>query len=364
MYLETINLFFLPKNNSLDTFRSLYNSLRKGEAIKRVYYLYGEESFLIDMLQDEIEKLIPEEQKDFNFDLIYGNESNPAQVLNIASSYPMMADKRIVIVRDFMKLDENAEGEGIREFTGYFENPNPTTILCLIDTKFPHRGREPGKTLTKKDKETDQFAIHEFEKIDERNLSDWIIDWTRHAHRRQINPEAARILGQLVGPDLKLLSSEIDKLCTFVDTSKSIDVEHVKKITQSYRDYNVIELKNAVIQRDLDQALRIAEQMLLKSNNSTGEIIKTVGFFYSVFSSIWQICRLTEKGLNKQQVQDQLNIRSSYIFNIQYQEASRFRLAEMPHIFEALLDADSAAKGFSTLDTPSIFLLLIKRIIG
>ena len=104
--------------------------------------------------------------------------------------------------------------------------------------------------------------------------------------------------------------------------------------------------------------------MLLKSNNSTGEIIKTVGFFYSVFSSIWQICRLTEKGLNKQQVQDQLNIRSSYIFNIQYQEASRFRLAEMPHIFEALLDADSAAKGFSTLDTPSIFLLLIKRIIG
>lgn len=329
-----------------------------------MYYLYGDESFLIDMIQDEIEKLIPKEQKDFNFDLIYGNESNPARVLNIAQSYPMMAEKRIVIVRDFLKLDENAEGEGIKEFTAYFENPNPTTILCLIDTSFPHRGREPGKTLTKKDKETDNYAIHEFEKIDERNLPDWIIDWARHSHKRQIKPEAAQVLGQLVGPDLKLLSSEIDKLCTFVDTPEPIEVGHVKKITQSYRDYNVIELKNAVIKRDLDQALQIAEQMLLKSNNNTGEIIKTVGFFYSVFSNIWQICRLTEKGLNKQQVQDQLNIRSNYIFNIQYQEASSFKLAEMPNIFEALLDADSAAKGFSTLDTPSIFLLLIKRIIG
>jgi DNA polymerase-3 subunit delta len=316
------------------------------------------------MLQEEIEKLIPEEQKDFNFDLIYGSESNPAKVLNIARSYPMMAEKRTVIVRDFMKLDENAEEEGIKEFTGYFENPNSTTILCLIDTKFPHRGREPGKTLKKKNKETDQFEIHEFKKIDERNLPDWIIDWTRHSQKRQINPEAAQVLAQLVGPDLKLLSSEIDKVCTFVDTSEQIEIEHVKKITQSYRDYDVIELKNAVIKRDTDQALQIAEQILLKSNNSTGEIIKTVGFFYSVFSSIWQISRLTEKGLNKQQVQDQLNINSNYIFNIQYQEASRFMLSEMPNIFEALLDADSAAKGFSTLDAPSIFLLLIKRIIG
>lgn len=354
----------MAKNNSLDTFRSLFNSLRKRDSIKRVYYLYGEESFLIDMLQDEIEKLIPEDQKDFNFDLIYGNESNPANVLNIASSYPMMAEKRIVIVKDFMKLDEHSEGEGIKEFTGYFENPNPTTILCLIDTKFPHRNRQPGKTLKNRNKETDFFAIHEFEKIDERNLPDWIMDWARHSHNRQINPEAAQVLAQLVGQDLKLLSSEIDKLCTFVDTSKPIEVDHVKKITQSYRDYNVIELKNAVIKRDLDQSLQIAEQMLLHTNNSTGEIIKTVGFFYSVFSNIWQICRLTEKGLNKQQVQDQLNIRSNYIFNIQYQEASRFRLAEMPLIFEALLDADSAAKGFSTLDAPSIFLLLIKRITG
>lgn len=329
-----------------------------------MYYFYGEESFLIDMLQDEIEKLIPDDQKDFNFDLIYGNESNPSQVLNIASSYPMMAERRIVIVRDFMKLDENGEGDGISEFTGYFENPNPTTILCLIDTKFPHRGREPGKTLKEKDKETDHFAIHEFEKIDDRNLPDWIIDWTRHSHKRRIKPESAQVLAQLVGPNLKLLSSEIDKLCTFVDTSEEIEIDHVKKITQSYRDYDVIELKNAVIKRDLDQALQIAEQMLLKTNNSTGEIIKTVGFFYSVFGNVWQISRLTEKGLNKQQVQDQLNIRSDYIFNIQYQEASKFRLAEMPAIFEALLDADSAAKGFSTLDPPSIFLLLIKRITG
>ena len=110
--------------------------------------------------------------------------------------------------------------------------------------------------------------------------------------------------------------------------------------------------------------MAIAEQMLLKSNYNAGEIIKTVGFFYNVFGNIWQICRLSEKGLQKNQVQSQLGIKSTYVFNAQWSEASQFRLSEMPQIFEALLDADSAAKGFSTLDTSSIFLLLIKRIIG
>jgi DNA polymerase III subunit delta len=31
------------------------------------------------MIQDEIGKLVPDEQKDFNFDLIYGGESTPGK---------------------------------------------------------------------------------------------------------------------------------------------------------------------------------------------------------------------------------------------------------------------------------------------
>ena len=352
----------MAKQNSLETFRSLFRDIRKRENLKAIYYLYGEESFLIDLIQDEIEKLIPDDQKDFNFDLIYGAESNPEKILGISRSYPMMADRRVVVVRDFLKIDEPPkEGNGIADFIEYFERPNPSTILCLIDSKFPNRNTKTGRELAKK---RDHTELIEFKKINENNLPDWIIDWTRHSHKMKMSSSAAQVLSQLVGQNLSLLSTEIEKLCTFVDSGKTIEVDHVKKITESYRDYNTIELKNAVIKRDLDKSLHIAEQMLHQNNNSTGEIFKTVGFFYSVFSNIWQICRLTEKGLNKKQVQDQLAIKSNYIFNLQYDEASNFRLAEMPHIFEAILDADRAMKGFSTLDTPSIFLLLIKRIVG
>jgi len=350
----------LAKKTSIDTFRDLFKQLKQGSSLKPVYYLYGEESFFTDLIQDEIEKLVPPDQKDFNFDLIYGADTSPARVLSIARSFPMMAEKRVVIVRDFIKLGENTDDGNLNDFAGYILQPNPSTLLCLIDTKFPDRRTALGKAV----KNSPHASVYEFDTVPDYKLPDWIVDWTAHAHKKKMEPDAARILSQMVGQDLKLLSTEIDKVCTFVDTSDRITPEHIKKISGSYRDYSIIELKNAVVNRNLDQALGIAEQMLLKSNYNAGEVIKTVGFFYNVFGNIWQICRLTEKGLNRQQVQDQLGVKNSYIFNAQMSEASRFKLAEMPEIFEALLDADSACKGFSTLDTSSIFLLLIKRIIG
>ncbi|WP_069131412.1 DNA polymerase III subunit delta [Rhodohalobacter halophilus] len=346
--------------SSIDLFREAFRELKSGSNIRPIYYLYGEEDFFKDLLQEEIEKLVPPEQKDFNFDLIYGNDSTPAQVLGIARSFPMMAERRVVIVKDFTKLGDKTDDGTLNDFTAYVKQPNPSCVLCLIDSKFPDKRTGLGKELNK----NNLVAEYEFEEVADYQLPDWISDWTKNIHKREIHPAATQILAQMVGPNLKLLSTEIEKVCTFVDTGERIEKEHIKKISGSYRDYTVIELKEAVIERNLEKALGISEQMLQQKNYSVGEVIKTLGFFYMVFSNIWRICRLTEKGLNKNQVQSELGIKNSYIFNAQWREASQFRLAEMPRIFEALLDADRASKGFSTLDTSSIFLLMLKRIIG
>lgn len=349
-------------NPVLDIFRSLYRDMKKRSNIKQVYYLYGDETFLIDLIQKEIESLVPDEQKDFNFDLIYGSESTSNRVLAMANSFPMMSDKRVVIVKDFLKLNDQADSS-IEDFNNYFLHSNPQTVLCLIDRKKPDGRTETGKILNKagKGKES-EVGIYHFPKVEDQLIPNWVIDWTKHSHGMNINPKAAQVLSHLVGQDLKLLSTEIEKLCTFVDSGREITLNDVKKITESYREYNVIELKEAVIKRDTDSALKISEQMLLKSNNNAGEIIKTVGFFNKVFSDIWKITRLIEKGYNKNQIKSELG--NPRAFYYQYKDAQNFRFSEMPRIFESLLDADRAAKGMSTLDNPTIFLLLIKRMIG
>src|SRR5690625_6256563 len=99
----------------LDLFRSLYRDIRIMDPLKQIYYLFGEENFLKEYIQKEIEKLIPEEQKDFNFDLFYGNESESERIIEVARSFPMMAERRVVIVKDFLKL-KSASASGLIPF--------------------------------------------------------------------------------------------------------------------------------------------------------------------------------------------------------------------------------------------------------
>lgn len=353
----------MARPTSIDFFKEARQSIRSESDRAPVYYFYGDERFFIDRLQDEISSLIPDEQKDFNYDLLYGSDITPEKILGIARSFPMMAERRVVIVRDFLNVRGNEPGDGtISDFEHYVKNPNPSTVLCLVDKKSPDGRTGLGKAL--KGSNNKHVKDFEFKELPDYQLTDWAIEWASAQHGKQIDSRAAQVLAQLVGNNLQLLSTEIEKVCTFVDNQERVTIEHVKKIIGSYREYSVIELKEAIIERNLDKSLGIAEQMLLKSNSEAGEVIKSVGFFYRVFADVWQIRRLMEKQLSKSQIQSELGIRNSYVFNFKWKDASNYRLAEMPRIFEALMDADRAVKGYSTLDVPSIYLLLIKRIIG
>ncbi len=348
------------KQNSSDIFHQVKQEIKSGD-LKPVYYLYGDEEFHLDQLLEQFSNLLPPHEKDFNFDLLYGQDVTPAQVLGIARSFPMMAERRVLIVRNFLQTAKGASGEGeMNDFIPYFENPNPSCLVILFDTGKPAGNTKIGKAIAK----NPNVGFHHFESMPDYLIPEWVINWVESHHKKKINPGAAQLLSQFVGNNLQLLSTEIDKVCTFVDTSETVSEADVKKIIGSYREYTAIELKEAVIKRDLDKAMYISEQMLQHSKTDTGEIIRLVGFFYSVFVNIWQIRRLADRGNAKQQVQAELGISNSWYFNKLWDDASNFRYSDMPRVFEALLDADKSIKGFSTLDSTSILFLLVKRMIG
>lgn len=352
------------KTNSNKIYKQVVGEINSGN-LKPIYYLFGQEEFYLDRLLDLFSKVIPPEQKDFNYDLLYGQDVTPAQALSIARSFPMMAEKRVLIIRNFLQLNKGGDETGsarghINDFINYIQNPNPTTLLVCLDEKKPVGNSNIGKAF----KKHKNVGFHQFELMPDYLIPDWVIDWVRSHHSKNIEPAAAQLLAQFVGNNLQLLSTEIDKVCTFVDTSDTVSEADVKKIIGSYREFGAIELKDAVMARNMEQALYISEQMLQHSKSDTGELIRTVGFFNSVFVNVWQILRLSERGFAKSQIQSEMGIGSSWYFNKLWDDASNFRYAEMPRIFEALLDADRSVKGFSTLDSTSILFFLVKRIIG
>ena len=242
----------MAKPTSIDTFRNVLRELDSQP--KPIYFLFGEEEFFLDQLLEKAQQILPVDQRDFNADLLYGQDVNPARVLGIARSFPMMAERRIVIVRNFMQISkgggEDAQKGHINDFIDYFEQPNPSTLLVLMDTNKPAGNTKFGKSVSKHS----NVGYHEFQSLPDYLLPDWVIDWTANKYKKQIEGAAAQLLAQFVGSNLQLLSTEIDKVCTFVDTSERISEADVKKIIGSYREYSALELKDALLSRNLERS--------------------------------------------------------------------------------------------------------------
>ena len=107
------------------TFDSVSRDLRAG-TIAPVYYLCGEESYYIDRLGGLIVQtaLAPEEQ-DFNLDVLYGGDTAMERIVERARTYPMMAARRVVMVREAQQL-RSLEG-----LEAYLQHITPTTVLVF-----------------------------------------------------------------------------------------------------------------------------------------------------------------------------------------------------------------------------------------
>lgn len=348
--------------DSITEYKRLMAEISSGK-IKPVNFLAGMESFLIDRLQDAFTKLIPPEVKDFNYDLLYGQDTNPDQVLDIARSFPMMSDKRMLIVREFTKLfesddEDDTEKSSADGLINYLNHPNESCYVIFIGDKAPPANTKLGKAF----KKNDNASICYLESVKDSQLPGWISAWIKSEHKMTIDQQASQMLAYAVGADLQKLSSEIDKLCTYKNTQEEITSEDVKKMVGVSREFSVFELQDALISKNLDQALNITEQMLHQSDSETGEVIKTTGYLYSVFSKVWQIQQLGSKGLTPKQISAKVGAYGFYYEKLN-SVARAYSPQKLPEIFEILLDADRAVKGFGKMDPSSIMMMTVKKII-
>lgn len=82
------------------THEDIIRSVRAGE-VKPVYLLMGAEDYYIDKLSDFLtDTLLKPEERDFNLDVAYGLEVTADKVVELARAYPVMADRRVVLVRE------------------------------------------------------------------------------------------------------------------------------------------------------------------------------------------------------------------------------------------------------------------------
>ena len=80
--------------------KNIIQQIQRGK-ISPVYLLHGEETYLIeDTLAEMIELLAPKKVRDFNLDVFSDPAVSATEVLSMANTYPILAERRVVVVRD------------------------------------------------------------------------------------------------------------------------------------------------------------------------------------------------------------------------------------------------------------------------
>ena len=89
----------------------------KSGLFRPVYLLYGAEPYFIDSIANMIEATaLPEEHKTWDQVVTYGREVNLETMIHAVSQYPMVAERRVVILKEAQGIevrDSRTTGEKI-----------------------------------------------------------------------------------------------------------------------------------------------------------------------------------------------------------------------------------------------------------
>ena len=313
-----------------------------------LYFFYGEEGWFMDELERlAVAHAVAPHERDFNLDVVFGPEASAPQVLAQCAQFPMMAERRLVVVRGFEKLADN----GL--FKGYAESPNPSATVLLLCHGKPNVSAHPYRALREKG------VWAQFAPLKDRQVPSWVETQFR-ARRVETEAGAAQVLAELAGPDLRALAGEVDKLVSYVGDRARVTRDDVLRAAGHSAEQNPFELQNALGRGDVAAALAIADALLAQAGNRAGEAIRIVALLSAYVTKLWKLTGCLAAGVPESQWAGQIGV-SPYFLRDYVPPAQRYGERGVRRAFEALLAADLELKGGSHRDERLVLTLALRR---
>ncbi len=228
---------------------------RKSE-LRPVYLLLGEERYLSSLVLAELRRaVLGGADLGLNDDQFDAGDADVEAVLSAARTLPMMAKRRLVVVRSLERWEPKGEGKPdtkakaspLDRLAEYAAAPSPTTTLVLASGKLDARRR---LVVTAK---KEGFTV-DCEAPSRGALPSWL---ARRAKERgkTLSPGVAELLADIAGPVLSRLDDAVERLSLYVGDQSEIGEDAVADAIVGVKPSSVWDLVGAVGRRDLGGAL-------------------------------------------------------------------------------------------------------------
>lgn len=335
--------------------KELYSTIQKNKFLP-VYLLYGQDDFLIDRAVQLIaDAALADSERSFNYDLLDNkDETRPDQVVAVTNAFPIMSDRRVVVVKYADKV-YNRE-----PLAKYIQSPSPQTILILCAEELKSKTRK--STATKSQPKFDAFAYLQdknaavqFKRMREIEALAWVKE--RFAEeQRTISDAAAHRLVELKGTSSRELWIEAEKIALSIAEKRTIEESDVLELSGHSKEYNIFELTDAIGTRSFDRAIEILSHLLDANEPAVGIVAMIVRHY----TMLWKIQALARRRASRVDYLKEAGILEFQIDSLTAQ-AKLYSPRQLFSCFSALVDADLTLKSQPT-DPRLVLTTLVYRL--
>ncbi|MCB9678403.1 MAG: DNA polymerase III subunit delta [Alphaproteobacteria bacterium] len=178
-----------------------------------------------------------------------------------ARTLPMMAGRRLVVVRDL----EEGDDRFFAALVEYLEDPSPSTTLILNGSKFPKvvKGGKAWSAVVKKAVAAVGWVL------DAKKSEDPVQFVVERAARlgKRMDARTANVLVEIVGRKLGPLEQEVDKLASFVGEAAEITSDDITTACSMVAEAVIFDLTTALVARDRNATLAALQHLASEGND-------------------------------------------------------------------------------------------------
>ncbi len=311
-----------------------------------LYILSGQDDFSLSQSLEEIKKgMGDQELLATNTTVFDGRQVTPDQLRAVCETVPFLSEKRLVIVNGLLgRFEPKSKPSGRRKATSATNRQNghkslaacinevpDSTILVLVDGKL--RSSNPLlKALSAK------ATVKTFPLLRDTELRRWIQRRVRE-ESGSISPQAVNLLARLVGNNLWIMRSEIDKLILFA-SGRRIEDGDVDRVVSYARQVNVFAMVDAI----LEFRARLAEQALHQLLERGAPSAYLLVMLSRQVQLIVRAKELRNQRASEAEIQKKLGLTSEFTLHKTLEQAGGHSLERLKEVYHKLLETDLSIK--------------------
>lgn len=265
-----------------------------------VYLIVGDDEAEMSRLTADIAGLVEDELRAFNLERMYATDRSvtPAAIAESARTFPMLGDRRIVLVLRAERIlkpkrrgkeveaevsgDDDEPAGDVDVLEAYLKSPEPKTTLVFVAADVD-RTRRLYKTLLKQATIVECWGLRGAKdgKPDLRQVARTAEALVRQAVAeagQQIDGGAARLLAERAGTDIATLRGDVERLLLYAAGKAKIDVKDVQEVVSAETAQDDWAVTTAIQRGDTAEALRQLG-LALESGGVPFKILGQLGWF-------------------------------------------------------------------------------------